>query len=523
MALNNYSILSIRCFSLDTVIRRIKYFYDEYKTIFWSIYLLNIIVYSYLLTQVGFTNHTFPQSWVYHFPSYRTYSEGRWFSDLVTWLFGAAGVQSFQMYISVAIHIINSIFVTKIFSLNNRSTVWLSVLFLSLYPAILDRYSFPGSQIMYVVSDALAISSIMILKNYRHNFKVLFWAAILFSLSLGTYQPAIAFYLLLALIVVLLRLENNNCRFFEELRNISTITMALLSGLALYYTLTKLIFLVSGSAPSFRNKTNSTVEVIEQIYGAYPAFVKYFTSGADYLPSIFHWLPLTLIIVGIISIISKLRRAGYVKLMLGVLLILVIPIALRATYIINNQTFDNLGRLVYQNGHALLFFIVSINITCSAKTIVNLVLCFFVYFMTITAKQEVNRAYLKIFYDTNMINRIVTRIDNTVPDIYDRKLSVVVVGYLSMKNNKYTTYSNNSNMSEFRSEAFVNYRQPEFLNFYYGSDIFDRPTPGDLDSALKSIGSRRPWPSQDSVYLNGNTVVVLLQEYKPGVPTTWTR
>jgi hypothetical protein len=46
-------------------------------------YVATVVVYNYFFTHVGFTNHTFPNVWVYGYPSFKTEYEGRWFADIL--------------------------------------------------------------------------------------------------------------------------------------------------------------------------------------------------------------------------------------------------------------------------------------------------------------------------------------------------------------------------------------------------------------------------------------------------------
>jgi hypothetical protein len=60
----------------------------------------------------------------------------------------------------------------------------------------------------------------------------------------------------------------------------------------------------------------------------------------------------------------------------------------------------------------------------------------------------------------------------------------------------------------------------ELLNFLFGQDVLQLPTAEQVERATASTKDRKPWPSADSVYVEDDVVVVLLQKYEEGVPRT---
>jgi len=89
--------------------------YKKYRGVFVLCLLLQFITYSYFFTSLIFTNHTFPNSWLYPYPSFKTQGEGRWLADIIIWLQGGSGVQPFQMFIATTLQSINGIFFCIVF------------------------------------------------------------------------------------------------------------------------------------------------------------------------------------------------------------------------------------------------------------------------------------------------------------------------------------------------------------------------------------------------------------------------
>jgi hypothetical protein len=46
--------------------------------LFCAAYFMMFLIYKYFFTHIGFINHTFPNVWVYRYPSFKTLYEGRW-------------------------------------------------------------------------------------------------------------------------------------------------------------------------------------------------------------------------------------------------------------------------------------------------------------------------------------------------------------------------------------------------------------------------------------------------------------
>ncbi len=497
--------------------------YEKNKTVFWATYVVTLIAYSYIFTSIGFTNHTFPQAWTYAYPSYKTKIEGRWFSDLLLRLLGGAGVQSSQMYIAIGLFIVNAIIVAEMFGAEGRIATFFAAAFLSVYPAILDRYSFPGCEIMFVTADTFAVLAVFVLHRQRNAWKALAGAVPLIVLCLATYQPAIglaAFLVLAFCVLLILRTQEGDSHNVIPVGRLAAAIGAMVLGMAAYYATVRMTVSLNTHQ---RTHVNSLQEVIGQIIGSFPAFVKYFTSGSDYLPPSLRWLPLTVILLGSVSLIFMAWRKRFPAVLAVIFLLGLMPVALRATYIINSQSFEDVGRIVYPYGFALLFFLLASRRIRRLRMVSYSAIILLTYFCLVLATQETNKAYLKKIFDTNKINRIAARIENVVPDLYSKKRPLVVAGYLSMNDANYKNYPNTGNRSQLNEETFIFYRQPELLNFYFGRDVLDSPTIQQRDRAILSMKGRRPWPAPDSVYVADGIVVVLLEEYKPGVPITWTK
>src|SRR5215831_10886376 len=55
----------------------------EYAGVFAGLLGLQLITYTYFFTSLIFTDHTFPNSGIYPYPSFKTVGEGRWLADFI--------------------------------------------------------------------------------------------------------------------------------------------------------------------------------------------------------------------------------------------------------------------------------------------------------------------------------------------------------------------------------------------------------------------------------------------------------
>ncbi|MEJ2696157.1 MAG: hypothetical protein P8013_05875 [Candidatus Sulfobium sp.] len=130
---------------------------------------------------------------------------------------------------------------------------------------------------------------------------------------MADYQPAIAlaaFLVLAHCVLVVLRAEDGRCQDTKAfpIERIAAATGTLVLAAVVYYITLKM---TTGLVLGRRTHINNPSEVIQQLQGAYPALISYFTSGSDYLPFSLRWLPLAVVMVGASSLVVAAWRNGY--------------------------------------------------------------------------------------------------------------------------------------------------------------------------------------------------------------------
>ncbi len=495
-----------------------------YGVVFVGLLALQLITYSYFFTSLIFTNHTFPNSWLFPYPSYKTQGEGRWVADLIIWLQGGSGVQPFQMAIAVALQSLNGILFARFVGLEKRLEVFLAAAFLCLYPAFLDYYSFAMDHITLVIGDTFTLLGICYWKRMGHSARNAAVSGLLFVLALACYQPKIGLIGLLCVTYLALWIATNDkSQVFslrQLLRETAYVASVFIGACLAYFLSTKLTITYNVGGRAY---INSIPEMLASALAAQGEFFRYFTVGTDYLPRLLRVLPALGIALGCLALLQRARRKHWAAVIIVAILLLLIPVTLRASYIVNKNSWENAGRITFANGYALLFFLSCALQAVRMRYLAAGILTTCVYFFLVLGTQESSTAALKTIYDLNMINRIASRIESVVADLYQNRYPLVVVGhYPEFERSRYVRTPNRNNAPHVESFAFEAYRQPEILNYFFGQEILLRPTPVQLEKALSSVEGRRPWPARESVYLVDNVIVVILERYGPGMPTTWT-
>ncbi len=490
-----------------------KALWSQYGIIFVGAYLLTYAVYSYLFTAIIFTDHTLPNVWVYPYPSFKTRQEGRWFADIIIQVFGGSGVPSFQMIVAVGIQIINAFLFAKLINIRQSSRLFLIAAFLSLHPAFLDYYCFSIDHISFALGDSLALVGVLALDRISDRRAGLALASFCFVLTLATYGPKIALIGTLLLSWCMLR---------PDVDRVLTALSVFLAGLVVYYITVKLTVT---AGETYRNHINSLGEVAHQLVVAYPETIKDFTSRVDYLPRLLSFLPSAAIVLGLAGLIVKTwRDGGTTTALISTALMLGFPVALRLSYLVDDQTWQNSGRILTPHAYFLLFTLASMWSMQLARRLGSCVVAVLVYYFAVLGTEEANAAVIKNTFEVSKINRIVMRVEDIAPDIYEHKFPIVIIGAMKFQPEaSLIRFSNSLYGSQFSKETFAPYRQVGILNYFLGQREVVPPDQSQIDSVETGAAGRRPWPAPDSVYLQDGVIVVLLEPYRPDAPITWAR
>ena len=350
----------------DTLLQKWQAACRQYGGVLAALVAMQIVVYGYFFTTVILTDHTFPNTWVQPYPSHRTREEGRWLQDLIICFQGGAGVQPFQMFAAVTLQGINGILFARLLGITKRFEVFLAAAVVCLYPAILDTYSFASDHLTFAIGDTMALAGILCLATNRLTPTNAIVSGLFFMLSLAAYGPKIAFIGLLCLCHLAIFIATDNDATDSDatgprsgdpratLLRLGYVFAVSAAACVCFYASSKLVLTQDAG---MRVQLNSAEQMGQAAVQAYSKFLRYCTVESDYLPVSLRALPAMAVALGAVSLLLSARRKGATAIAILAILLALIPLVLRASYIINSNTYENNGRITYVNGYALVFFL----------------------------------------------------------------------------------------------------------------------------------------------------------------------
>ena len=505
---------------------------DRNKAVFAILMLLQIAAYSYFYTSIILTNHTIPEVWLYPFPSGMTRALGRWMEDLTLQAQGGSGVQPFMMLCATALQAINGILLAELIGLRRKRDVLGVAALLSLYPAFLDYYSFVADQLTFVLGDHFVILGILVFVRSRPSLVRVMGAAFFFLLAIACHQPRIALVSFLAAGAVLLTLGSESKKTDASLapdrqaiRDGILLIVAIAIAAGAYWISSKvLVESRFRNAPDVSTVTHvSTLpEALRQVAISYNKIFAFFIQDLPGLPRQLQFMPALGVALGALAMLWRAGQRGWRTALIAIGVLAMMPIALRAAYVINCMSYEKCGRIVFVNGYCLAFFIGCGLRTERVRAWSAAVAITLLYFFFILATQESNFAAYKTAYEMSMIQRIAARaealIDPTVPP---NPMPLVVVGnYPQFKREPYVRHPGSDFLANVHRVSFVASRQVDHLNFFQGRPNFRMPTEDEVSRAMESTKDKTPWPSSESVYRLEDTIVVCLERHRPGMSVT---
>lgn len=476
------------------------------------------IAYSYFATMVLFGDHTMPNTYYFAYPSFRTTSEGRWFADFILLVVGGQGNQAVQSLVSFGILALCGTMLAELFRVRGVAARILIALAFALHPTVIDYFAFSIDQIGFSFGDLLIIAAVLSIDRIP-GWRGTALAAGGILLALAIYPPKIALIgvlLITWLVTRALEAETTNDYFR---RWFGPAVIATAAGVVLYYA----TVLVIGVAENSRTAIDSLDGMLQNAINAYPEFARTIVELTEPLPllgEIGFWLAMVL------ALVELGRRVIAGRPVLGaiaVILLLLLPLAARASNIVNPATWENSGRVA--TGYAVLAAALAAWAVMSGRLrlLGMLASAALVYGYAVVATQESAYLALKTTYDVEKISRIVQRIEEYVP--YRERRSLVVIGNLEFELNG--LFLPNDGAREFRpqnvGDTFAPYRQVELVNFFMGRSAVYAPSEAEAEAAIAASVDRPPWPDPASVFALDESIVVILDPYDPSQSITWTR
>lgn len=486
-----------------------------YLAILWGISLL---AYVPIWTDVLFTNDTIPNVFVTRYPSFKTFYEGRWLADIIIQLAGGSGAQALQFILAAAVQAINALILCRIFRCDRPTSLLVIGCVLVLHPAFLDYYSFTIDATTFALGDTFALLGVLALERVAGRRGVAL-AVCAFVAAIASYQPKIALCATLVLCWVTYRAAGRDDRLAPLLATCQRAAAAFGLAVIAYYLSTKLTIFASGGG---RQHLNDLPAIAHQILYAFPKLLRDFTTGADYLPRVLQFLPAACGSAAAIIILIRAGKRGPASLAVAVLALVAIIAATRLCYIINDQAWEDFGRITFPHAYLVAGALIVLARTSYARRVGTVAGAILAWSFFVLASQEANAALMKSLFDEQKINRVIARVEAVTPDLYARQHALVIIGDLNFAARRaLVRFGNSAYKSQLGTEAFIFYRQTDIVNFLVGADAFTRPTGAQLTQAVAEARQHPAWPAGGSVWRSGDAVVVLLQPYTPQRATTW--
>ncbi len=255
-------------------------------------------------------------------------------------------------------------------------------------------------------------------------------------------------------------------------------------------------------------------------------FIVMFTQFTAILPFMEYKYKMLLLVMSIIGFVTALYKAGTKKLFLTIVLFILLLFISKFAYFIADERGEILAEmenfafvprldfygLVYVYGLFLSFILTIDNVklkkVCTAIVII-------ITFMSIVRDSYALKTW-KLGFDAEMKahERIVSRLEQHKDFNINRKYKLFQVGSLSLRKNYYIKGANEQTGLDLLETSFTpQYMSRIVYNFYYPEDIFyNNAVYGELSpSSVDYLKNKaKPWPSEDSIYIDNDTVIIVL-------------
>jgi len=494
------------------------------------LFLIQLTAYSYLFTTISFSNHLFPNAFLNPYPSFRTTSQGRWLLDLIIFLQGGNGVQSVQLVFATALQACNALIFLRLLEIKRAIDLIILGTIFCLYPHFLDYYSFASDHIAFVIGDSLALLGLVFLYRCRGMSARLVAASTCWFLSLSSYAPKLGLICLLIVIMPLLCLLNVDLPNTPDIntkagnpKGIRWLSADFAQGLAAllvavlaFWVSTR--FTITAPWPEQTN-LNNPAEALEQLKLSYRHWQDIVDNVVGGLTSPRFSLVPALTACALLFL--RAAKQGWKIAIFTCFLLLMIPVSLQSTWIVNNQAWQSSGRLLTAYAYLMVFYLGVAIRSRRLRQIATVASAFLAWFSFIFATQATNAIQIKTAYNLGIINRIVSRIEPLIESRKNDSTPIVIFGEYP----KFNTGDYIKSRSVDRSELvdgtpFVAYRHVDILNQVLGRRLFRPPTSAEVAQARQAASKVQAWPAPDSVFRNGNIIVVVLEPGRLGGPFT---
>jgi hypothetical protein len=384
------------------------------------------------------------------------------------------------------------------------------------------------------LGDTLILAAFWLVQQRMRSFWTVPLAAVLIQFGISCYQPKISMIATIWLLIFFGRLtqwDGTDAKLRRGAREMSLHAASMLSGAALYIALLRLsqwwlgdpagvsahsaVRLSTVTAADFLPQARVVLKNTREILFA----SDFFGRGLRMLVGI---LLLLFIVLVCRRVWIQFRSTGS-KVLAVTLLFLglcLLPFALHVPYMVSPKSYLA-GRMLMPITYFTAFLPIALFMVGRARVLrwivvaVSLFMC--CRFVLIDAEAG-HLARLRTTYEFEFVNRLASRIEESLTLAPNESYALVVVGHPAMPAVLRPSVESRSNLTE---RSFIHFRDVEMLNFVLGSNLLFYPNKAQVRRGLEYASQHSIWPAKDSVAtVDGQILVVVLEPPHEQVATT---
>lgn len=500
----------------------------DVKTIFIVVVLGFIIHGTYAFDKtIWFDDATSIGGWA----PWAAIQHGRWMWGAIDYVMkffvGTELIASWHILNALIVIGIISIILLNAFSIENKYTRGLLILYMLVNVTVLGNFGYVGSSAMNFVGILLATLAAIYVYNGVYNIKYgdVAGGIILLILSLGMYQCYLAYFITLILLLFIDSIFNHSeKKIVEYFKTGILIIIAVIISLIVYFAITSLVCSITGySLTEYAGtSTYGVVDAKTYINRIVFAYKEFFVQPVDKLYSVFPfqwrgWWIILLIVLFIemaLVLVTTIRKKEYKKCFTGFVLFAILPLAHNLVFVMYDIYYIH-SLHMYQSILIFYFMVMMfryIEIDNSLLKVFKVsVYCMLVIFDLLLVKYD-NQCYVSIKLareqSTSFLNQLISDIHSTEGYVDGMQVFVVNLNELAQKGMDSSKFLEGITTNPYYTSTF-DYTVNDFITLYTGEKIEIRELyEGDYDYV--GLASMPKYPSYGSIKVMDDRVIVNL-------------
>ena len=517
----------------DFLVRSFRKIPSKWRQSFYILAAINFFVFMYTIVNQPLGNHDYMNMpWIYPWDQF---DYGRWFASALFFLFGHATLPVVLYTLAVCLNVLAAMGACILWKMDRSvTTMVLLGLVVTLIPSANFYYYHLYIPYMFTGANVLVIAGL--LTASKNSFRRISLGACLVMLGLATYQVALNVLAVVFTMYVLFEVARAQWSWPKtqamlKEKVVPKIAACVAGGLLYYGSLVLLrqIGLLTGSA--YQLETNSVADFIGNLPSIYQAFVNEFTLSQAFMPIHVKYALLIIVLSALLTVTIKSMTSGKEKsarfFFNPALTVCIFGAAFCGTkimFLVSTQ--DHFNALKWGGGLAF-FFMACTAILIESRSVFIRNASYGVILFVLVNFAWNDLLWQQIWvrgneHDRAALSRILGRIES-MPEIdYNKQYDYLQIGkYPSFQETLYKKRDHGYEIAP-GSQFLQRITLPVFTSNFYeflGARIkmrnllIDAPDYLEkLQIAIDYAEKNQPWPSQGSVTVIDDLVVVYLDE-----------